>query len=574
MKQGLPYVVNLPPTRVCDCEIVDINRDTEDIPIYNKIVDADTRGISSLDPERTKKILSDKVGKITASEYPELHYIAYTAGANHPKHHLLYPFRNWIRVIDYRDKKYTQSTLVGYSRNDFYANSTYETNLYPVNSLLINRLAPKSWGCIGMKRDLYYLMKGQYMARSYNLLKTHKLPSDNVYIVKAIFSSRGRGTYVVSTQDEYKKVREIMLKEHRGMAVVCKYIDNPVLVSTLDGPNRKWHGRIYFYITSWGTAHLCQTLRIMTAKSEYKRDDWTNPDIHDTHLKSTPLDYVWPFTEYYLPPIPIINGIKNVFFAIVKNYHNTTDITSIIDPTHDPDKPLNTPAQHLDVAKYGYELFGMDILYDENWHPWLLEVNGEPNRQMKSSTVAERFDAALYQFEYRTCISRVFDPWYMYSHDELSTKLGFTESQIATRLAHLGANMSPKITNIGNSITNYLIYKGNICGICTMSTLTTELGPANIGDKVISHICWDTSYDYPDRLNNQVAKDLPCLGQFILEYYKYTQHWLLAKYEYIANRYDTLYTDPIHDLAYKMCYVSSASTPTTSFYLNPSPNII
>ena len=68
--------------------------------------------------------------------------------------------------------------------------------------------------------------------------------------------------------------------------------------------------------------------RIFTAKEEYKNEDFSNPDIHDTHMKSTDYDYFFPlhfnkanigrdditFETVY----KIFKQIKEIFIGVAK----------------------------------------------------------------------------------------------------------------------------------------------------------------------------------------------------------------------------------------------------------------
>lgn len=136
--------------------------------------------------------------------------------------------------------------------------------------------------------------------------------------------------------------------------IVSEAITNVML---LDG--KKFHIRVYLAIIMDGLnfdfgMSICPIGKLLTAKEKYKRSDWQNPDIHDTHMGSTYKNYIYPKD---CPEIP--NADAQVF-EICDTIRKALEGKNLSPGPEAPD---------------AYEVFALDILPTVEGRLVLLEVN-------------------------------------------------------------------------------------------------------------------------------------------------------------------------------------------------------
>ena len=134
--------------------------------------------------------------------------------------------------------------------------------------------------------------------------------------------------------------------------VIQEYINNPLLFK-----NKKFHIRVYFLYIPPNQGYLLDIGKIFTAKSNYIKGDYQNQDIHDTHLKSTPKalyfdrDFVAEF------------GVKKARLIVKQMLRIFKDVLKCIDAKCYTESPTC------------YEVFGADVMIDEEFVAKLIEVN-------------------------------------------------------------------------------------------------------------------------------------------------------------------------------------------------------
>jgi hypothetical protein len=184
--------------------------------------------------------------------------------------------------------------------------------LYNINSKLKNVLDDKE---ITLKNNLYKnsLKKNKTLTKEYFLdtyeydkrydVKYKKLFSNqsnqsNIWIIKKNNLMAGLGNFIVKDYEEFIEVT----KKLKSGFIINKYMTNPLLV---DG--RKFHLRM-FMINFVDKNKVTRTWfsrygRILTAKEKYENDDYLNPLIHDSHLKTTDKERNFPndFSKEFNP---------------------------------------------------------------------------------------------------------------------------------------------------------------------------------------------------------------------------------------------------------------------------------
>ena len=134
--------------------------------------------------------------------------------------------------------------------------------------------------------------------------------------------------------------------------VLQEYIDNPLLFK-----NKKFHIRAYFLYIAPNQGYLLDIGKIFTAKNNYTKSNYQNQDIHDTHLKSTPnpLYFERDFVKEF--------GVKKARLVVKQMLKIFKDILKCID------------AKCYSESPNCYELFGVDLMIDEEFVVKLIEVN-------------------------------------------------------------------------------------------------------------------------------------------------------------------------------------------------------
>lgn len=185
--------------------------------------------------------------------------------------------------------------------------------------------------------------------KTFTVKRGTRLPK-GIWIAKpdGITSYSGAGISIVRTQSEL----DIWIQRCRqdraitGM-VISEYIQNPKLFG-----GRKFHYRVSILICSWKHVDIFPKALILTAYDEYQNNDFGNPAIHDTHMKST--------ADINTVNIADVPGMLEMLTEIAKKI-------CAMDMDTYPDQ------------KYGYKVFAPDILEDDTGKLHLLEINYSPS---------------------------------------------------------------------------------------------------------------------------------------------------------------------------------------------------
>jgi hypothetical protein len=185
--------------------------------------------------------------------------------------------------------------------------------------------------------------------------------SNGVYIVKPAGhgACAGVGVTVVTNDRELEEARTTLSRRFKNI-IISEYIQNPLLYE-----GRKCHIRMYILINSepfsWS---FWERGRIITANLPYKKGDWTNKDIHDTHVKSTSRDLYFP--EDILPT----NKYEHIYQQMELILSAVAEIV----------KPY---VKCYDESKYCCEVFGIDFMITDDYVVKLIEINAEAGYTMK-----------------------------------------------------------------------------------------------------------------------------------------------------------------------------------------------
>lgn len=257
-------------------------------------------------------------------------------------------------------------------------------------------------GCwhLGRKDNLYrhiFRMKQKY-EEHYNFIpKTYLLSSEYkrfqmirktsdkkaLWIMKPVNSSCGRGVKVIDQKSKLPFKKDFLVSE---------YINNPHLINGL-----KYDLRVYVVITSFDPLRVyCYNeglVRFATEKYTLSKKKIKKRFIHLTNfsVNKKALKYKkninssvdgegskWSFSAYKKKLIEIGSDPT----ALFKKIHDL--IVKVCIATESYMSNGNGIIKLLDHRNNCFELFGFDILIDNNLKPWLMEVNVSPSLSSSS----------------------------------------------------------------------------------------------------------------------------------------------------------------------------------------------
>lgn len=225
----------------------------------------------------------------------------------------------------------------------------------------------------------------KFMPVTYDLNQRISIKPGQVFIVKpvGVGAHEGNGISVITNVKELIAAKKKILDSKYPKwteGVISTYITNPLLYEC-----RKFHLRVYLSVSSWGDIKLYHTSKILTAELPYVARDYSNPKIHDTHAKSTDRDMFYP-NDMNDPRIG--EGISYITDRITEALLKKCEI-----------KPYSE-------SEHAYELLGVDIMFDVDYNPFLIEVNNKIGRgPVKGpNDYFHAFEREILSFEYNNFI--------------------------------------------------------------------------------------------------------------------------------------------------------------------------
>ena len=248
--------------------------------------------------------------------------------------------------------------------------------------------------------------------------------SKRIFIVKPVGhgACAGVGVTVITNDKELLDARKELCKRFKHI-IISEYIQNPLLYE-----GRKCHMRMFLLINSDSTWSLWEKGRIKTANLKYKKSDWTNKDIHDTHLKSTPKDIYYPEDLFSDLPHGSTN-LKEKYEYVHQQMKIILDAVAKIVKPH---------VKCYEESKNCCEVFGVDFMITDDYVVKLIEINAEASYEMK-----DKDDKKFKKF-----CSEYFDWFYK---ESLLSKLKYLYKKKLTYLisgySELNYNILKKILN-------------------------------------------------------------------------------------------------------------------------------
>ncbi|CAH2044656.1 unnamed protein product, partial [Iphiclides podalirius] len=232
-----------------------------------------------------------------------------------------------------------------------------------------------------------FLMPTEYK----ELLTTH-YRTKGPWIVKPAASSRGRGIYIVNNPEQIPKGENV---------VVAKYIDKPLLIG-----GHKCDLRLYVCVTSVDPLliYLYEEglVRFATVKYDKSNKNLWNPCMHLCNYSINKYH-----TDYIKCSDPLAGdvGHKWTLSALLRTLRaQGRDTRALMAAVEDLVVKSVLCSAHTMAAAARvfvpnlfncFELFGYDILIDDNLKPWLLEINLSPSLACESPLDARVKSALL-----------------------------------------------------------------------------------------------------------------------------------------------------------------------------------
>lgn len=191
--------------------------------------------------------------------------------------------------------------------------------------------------------------------------------SDNIWIMKPSGLSRGRGICCVNSL-----IPVLKAIKNQSQFIIQKYIENPLLIK-----NRKFDIRQWVIVTSITPLVIW---RLNEAYLRFSALDYSTDDISNqyTHLTNNSI------TKYYeggeeekfkgnmWSREDFEEHLKKEYGRDIWNEDLRQKIDKILILALDSAKEI---IEHRDNS---YEIFGFDLMVDDDFNPWLIEINSSP----------------------------------------------------------------------------------------------------------------------------------------------------------------------------------------------------
>jgi len=201
-----------------------------------------------------------------------------------------------------------------------------------------------------------------------NIFKNYKISKDNLWLIKSKYLSRGRNIRFL------KDVNEISKND-----IVTKYISNPLLID-----NRKFDLRIYLLVTGHDPLKIYLFHKgLVRMSSEQYNLDLNDLDNLFKHLTNTSINKKNKNGYKYDDLVLSLEEAKkymekkyNINFSNIWKEIKDISIKSLISMNH---LEIEREKKYKLISNNLFKIYGVDILIDDNFKPWLIEINHGPD---------------------------------------------------------------------------------------------------------------------------------------------------------------------------------------------------
>ena len=222
----------------------------------------------------------------------------------------------------------------------------------------------------------------------------------SIWIVKPVNMSRGRGIRLICGENDYKKLYKKNkdnkdIKDNNLQLLISRYLDKPHLLN-----NKKYDLRIYVLVGSFTPLkiYLYYNGLVRFATEDYQKGNYDNVFIHLTNYSINKKNPNYKSNQKNNKEIDDMEEIDeeneqdddSSKWSLVeyKNYFKKEEgvfekiwkqIEDIVIKTMITVFEYNCREMSGNKNNNLFELYGFDILIDESFRPWLLEVNVNPS---------------------------------------------------------------------------------------------------------------------------------------------------------------------------------------------------
>lgn len=278
--------------------------------------------------------------------------------------------------LEYIDKEFKKrgnwKKITSYATNVtflfvYYCGMPEPRFIYKINSDLTDTI---NWGKPSIAdKDLFYnafklfypTKCKKYMPIQYNVTPDNYTDisssifteKNDIWILKPVTGFAGTGIQFITSYDQYiDYVRTFENNKSMTWAFV-NYIKDLTLI---DG--YKFHLRVPLIYYNKNGYYASKSM-ILTAKEKYSKKDWINRNIHDSHYSSSYSKTLLYPQDLDIPDehkIKINNQIKKISKYVILTLNNIG-------------------IECWPKTERCFEIIGLDLLIDDNYNLWLLEIN-------------------------------------------------------------------------------------------------------------------------------------------------------------------------------------------------------
>eukprot|EP00055_Hartaetosiga_balthica_P015591 m.92991 g.92991 ORF g.92991 m.92991 type:complete len:439 (-) comp8904_c2_seq5:3832-5148(-) len=222
---------------------------------------------------------------------------------------------------------------------------------------------------------------------------TYMLPSDysifadefrrnptTTWIMKPAGAAQGRGIFLVTKLSQLKKWSKDA-KTQAKTYVISKYLDRPFLMG-----GKKFDMRLYVLVTSFRPLRAYMSrhgfCRFCTVKYNASTSSYDDMFIHLTNVS----------LQKHSGEYNSIHGGKwtfENFKLVIESKYGRKVYQKMMDDIHWVIYQSLKSVQNVMINdRHCFELYGFDIIIDDDMKPWLIEVNASPS--LSATTVADR----------------------------------------------------------------------------------------------------------------------------------------------------------------------------------------
>jgi len=223
-----------------------------------------------------------------------------------------------------------------------------------------------------------------------------------VWIAKPVGRAQGKGIFLVnkiSQLMQWKKGTQRRQEDDVELYVVQRYIERPLLVG-----GRKFDLRLYCLVTSFRplTAYLHRAGFARCSSDTYKLSAGTLGDV-EKHLTN---HAITKHSENYVSETGNKWSVSSFRLWVVSMYGEERANQVFFEIQGVVVKSLQACQDMIVQDRHCFELYGYDIMVDQDLKPWLLEVNAQPSlstdttqdRELKMTVVSDVLDILDLEF--------------------------------------------------------------------------------------------------------------------------------------------------------------------------------